>query len=275
MRALKISHWNYFGILGRLNQLLLWRSVALLAFPIGLGQTIISQAAITHSIFPKSGNVSTTTSTPDLSQVEFDRVEESTVYFKSASGAPLLKPLKTNLYDLSFLGSLRPSRGGLPYFFFSGKPCQNCQVDKEIYSLRPSSEKPVTFVYPGKILDPASKKLLFESRAFFGQCLAHHQDVYVVFQRELVDRKRQRRLMSSVFIAEPGQDYFQENLIERRLPSLGRTLQLVRSKKCREIDGRNRFMLSKPLDLHPHDNGDSDDPADDSDDAPSPVEERT
>lgn len=261
-----ISRCNSFEIHG----FPLWRLIARIAAALLLFPFLALPArALQASILNTGPGIGVGSSI--LSETEFDRIEQSTIYFKPSPGAPPLKPLKTNLYDLSFLGSLKAPAGGSPYFLFSGKPCENCQVDREIYSIRASAEKPIAFVYPGKILDPATKKLLFESRAFFGQCLPKKRDVYVVYQTELVDRRRQRRLMNSVFIAEAGREYFQENLIEKRPPSIRPTLQLVKSKKCKEIDGRNRFMLTKPLDLHPHDNGNSDD-TDEPDEVETPPE---
>jgi hypothetical protein len=202
-----------------------------------------------------------------IEQVTFDRLEQDTVYFKAPEGAPLPQPLKTNLFDLSYLGILKPSEGGAPYFLFTGKPCQSCLDDKAIYALRPNSTKPTTFVSPGKIIDPKNKGLLLESRAFYGKCLPRRGDVYVAFQKERVDRKR--GLQPSVFVAEAGKDYFDENLIERRLPSVKTTEQLVKRKTCWEIAGRNRLMLSKPLDLHPRANVDSDDDSDEDNSSPS------
>jgi hypothetical protein len=110
------------------------------------------------------------------------------------------------------------------------------------------------FVYPGRILDPKTRATLLESRAFFGRCLAGRGELYAVFQRERVDRRRS--LQSSLFVAEPAADLIHEELIERRLPRLSFTLKRVRAKQCVEIDGRSRMMLSKPLDLTPRRGGD-------------------
>jgi hypothetical protein len=202
---------------------------------------------------------------PRIEKISLDRIEESTVFFKAPEGTPAPAPLKTKIFDLSYIGQLTP-QGGLPYFLVSGKPCSDCMDDKTIYALRPNSEKPNSFVYPGKILDPKTRALLFESRAFFGKCMNSKGDVYMVFQRERVDRKH--ALQSSVYIAEAGRDSLLENLMERRMPSINATLKLVRKKTCQEISGRNRLMLSKPLDLNPR-NHDEDVEADDRDDEES------
>lgn len=106
-----------------------------------------------------------------------------------------------------------------------------------------------------------------ESRAFFGRCLAtraadEEDDVYIVFQKERVDRHH--GLQSSVFVANASADFLREKLIERGMPSLSRTLTLVKMKKCHEIPGRSRMMVLKPhglnwRNLQPGDEDDDDD----------------
>ena len=214
----------------------------------------------------------TTLPTLSLERVTFDRVEDQTLFFKTPEGTPSVAPLKTKIFDLSYLGELRPSQGA-PYFLLSGRPCDDCLDDKTVYAFRPGIQygiqKPNAFVYPGKILDPKSRALLFESRAFFGKCLTGKNDVYVLFQKEKVDKRP--RLQTSVFFAEAKMDSLSENLLERKLPNIQNTLRLVKKKSCKEISGRNRLMLAKPLDLTPknHDNeaDDRDDDADNADEA--------
>ncbi|MCM2279163.1 MAG: hypothetical protein NDJ89_13890 [Oligoflexia bacterium] len=156
--------------------------------------------------------------------------------------------IKTDLHDVSYLGALRAGAGELPYFLFSAKPCQDCLQDTSLHLIRPNDSRPQTFTYPGRILDSKTRTLLLESRAFFGRCLTQTpNDVYIVFQKERVDRRR--HLQSSVYIAEAGPDHLDERLLERRLPSVSHSLTWVKRKSCREISGRYRMMLRKPLDL--------------------------
>jgi len=194
--------------------------------------------------------------------VDFDRLEDSTIYFKPANGGPTPKAVKTGLSDLKYFGALRPAgasdaANSPPYFIFSGRPCKDCLQDIGIYAIRPFGGRPEAYVYPGKILEHKSRALVLESRSFYGKCLAHQNDaVYLVFQKERIDRKN--GLQASVLIAEPGADHMEERLIERRLPKLQDTLRLVKSKQCHEIEGRNRIMLSKPLDIRVRHSNDSD-----------------
>lgn len=190
---------------------------------------------------------------PTVDLTTFDHADEAngTLVFASPSDTTPPKPLKTDLAETKYLGTLRPPEGP-PYFLFSAKPCKTCQDEQGIFAVRPNDRKPTAFVYPGKILDPKSRALLLESRAFFGKCLPNREDLYIVFQQERVDRRS--RLQPSVLIEEAGKDHLNETLIDRHAPKLRTVLQQVKRKVCREIEGRNRLMLSRPLDLHPHSN---------------------
>ncbi|OFZ55785.1 MAG: hypothetical protein A2428_18015 [Bdellovibrionales bacterium RIFOXYC1_FULL_54_43] len=214
--------------------------------------------------------------TPVENAIDVDRVEQGTVYFRAPSGAETPRPVKTDLHELRYLGALHDPGGSTPYFLFTGRPCENCAQSSAVYALRPTTgalaHTLTSFVYPGKVLEAKTRAVLLDSRAFFGRCLYREKsDVYVVFQKERVDRRRS--LQQSVFIAEPGPEHLDERLLERGLPRLQDTLKLVRAKQCRELDGRNRLMLRKPLDLTPRRGTDRDD--DDEDDDPPPKENQT
>jgi hypothetical protein len=157
--------------------------------------------------------------------------------------------VETKLFDLKHLGTIEAADGSPPYLLFSGRACQSCDQDRHVYAIRADGGRSTHFVYPGKILDPKSRAVVLESRAFFGKCLPGGRDAYVVFQREKVDRRR--GMQTSVFVAEPARDHLSERLIERRQPNVKTALQQVKRKQCQEIEGRNRLMLAKPLDLKP------------------------
>ncbi len=184
-----------------------------------------------------------------FNKIDFDHLMDGTIYFRTSDSPPHssdLKTYKTSLSDLNYLGALRPSEGE-PYFLFTGKQCENCQGDRKIYVVRPTSPKPTPFVYPGKIFEPRTKALVLESQAFFGKCLPHRGDILIIFQKEKVDRRP--RLQSSVIIAEATQSYLAETLLERHLPSVQTALQFVKRKTCFKIEGRNRIMASKAIEL--------------------------
>ncbi len=183
-----------------------------------------------------------------LATAEFDRIEGSTLILKAVPGQATPSPIQTELYDLRYLGTLRPPADAPtvpPYFLLTAKPCKTCALDSGIYAVRPGG-RTEPFVHPGKIIDPSSRSVALESRAFFGRCLYQSKnDLYVVFQKERVDRRAQ--MQPSVFVAEPGADHLQERLLERRLPRLQDTLKLVKAKQCQEIISRNRIGQGKEL----------------------------
>jgi hypothetical protein len=189
--------------------------------------------------------------------VEFDHLDEGILYFKS-TGDSTPSPLKTGLTDAKLVGILRPLPGGEPFALITGKTCKNCQADEGLFALPPSGGKPSGYLFPGKIFESKNHALAYEGRAFFGRCLSRKtHDVLVIFQRETVDRKH--GLLKSVLISEPAlehegglQSHLHETLLEAHLPSLNDTLRLVKHHECAEIAGRNRVMLSHPLDVQLH-----------------------
>jgi hypothetical protein len=194
---------------------------------------------------------------------EIDHVDDNTVYFKKSAtttdtAATVPPPLRLpGLYNIKPLGALRNSNGQ-PYFLLSAKPCKDCNQDPGIYAIHsPETNEgsvhvsPTGYVFPGRIVDPRSRAMLSESRVFYGHCLrSRANDVLVIFQREKIDR---HGIQSSVLIAElphkDGMYHLEETLLERHLPRLNDTLRETRSHTCHEIEGKNRLMASRLLDV--------------------------
>lgn len=173
---------------------------------------------------------------------EIEHIDGGTVYLKKAV------PLKTRLADLVVLGWLE-SDATAPYLVLTARSCETCAQERHVYLIRLDGKQSTHFVHPGRVVDPKTGLTLIESRSFFGHCITGYGEVLVTFQKERVDRRR--ALQQSVHVAWPGKEYLQEKLLERRLPGVHQALHFVRAKKCKEISGRNRLMLSKPLDLTP------------------------
>lgn len=191
------------------------------------------------------------------SDVQFGSIQDQAVSFTVTPGSKQIppKPIKTSLFDLKHIGALSPHDGSMPYFLFSANPCESCSAERALYLIRPgvapAAPTITSFVQPGKIFDTKSRALLMESRAFYGHCLAagghdanELDDAYIVFQKERVDRRH--KLQTSIFIAQASPDFLREHLAERGLPPLTRTLGLVRTGKCHEIETRNRLTVLKP-----------------------------
>lgn len=201
--------------------------------------------------------------TGGLFEIEVERVEGQTLFFRVPEGKTKPAPQKVDLHDISPLGAIGKT------VVLAAKPCQNCSQEKAIYLLTPGKSKPQPYVFPGKILDPKTRAVLLESRGFFGKCLNRRGPVYVVYQKERVDRRKS--LQTSVFFAEPNANHpghLDETLLERHLPSLNETLRMVKLKTCREVPGSNRMMLSRPLDLKPRNSREQNEDDDSIDDTP-------
>jgi hypothetical protein len=193
---------------------------------------------------PTSTNLTPTTTPSGSSPITVDHIDKQTIFF---SGNSAIKTLKTELHDLVFISALSPEDQSIPYFLFAANPCADCNQERALYLIRPTTIPQITtFVYPGHVLDGKSHQLILDSRGFYGHCTlsTDHSDQYVVFQRENVDRRH--RGLNSVFVAHASGDYLREQLMERGMPKLQRTLQLVKQKQCKEIAGRSRIMPIKP-----------------------------
>jgi hypothetical protein len=191
--------------------------------------------------------------------VVMDRVDGNTLYFKTTDKSDAPKPMVLDtLSDIQPIGTLRGAQGGKPYHVIRARPCKDCKQEPAIFIVQPGNPKLARFVEPGRILDNRTRGTVMDSRAFYGHCLTSRAgDVYVVFQKEKVDRRKQPQ--QSVLVIEPTTenieggklyDHLQEKLIERGLPNIAKTLHLVKSKACHELDGRHRVMASHPVDVN-------------------------
>lgn len=193
---------------------------------------------------------------PAQPSIEFDRFEGELLYFKNNAST---FSVKTPLLNPSYLGKLIPSGStassadgeSFPYFLFEAKTCDSCPLAVHAVKADPANPaqatSPTTFVYPGKIIDKKKYGVIFQSRAFFGRCLPRKGDVYVSFQRELTSKRRGQQ--PSVYFAEATKSGFEEQLIERHMPSIKETLRRVKAKQCVEISGQNRAMGPQTINL--------------------------
>ncbi len=183
-----------------------------------------------------------------------DRIDGSTLIFQAG------KPLKTNLFELKFLGVLRDS-GEAPFLVISGRNCKDCSTETQVHLVRRDGELTQTFVHPGRVSDPKTGNVLLDSRAFFGKCLPGQADSYVVLQKELIEKKRRgarvRLTESSLFTAQPEAGRLSEKLTELRsvghLTSRQReVLRQVKANRCFEIPGASRVATQKPFEVKNH-----------------------
>lgn len=150
---------------------------------------------------------------------------------------------KTTLYGLKVVGKLRTG-GKLPYYILSGVGCDGCDANTSIYIHSPSDGsmknegEQQRFEYPGRELYYVDRTLVYESRTFFGNCLAGHPDAVVWFEKFVGEDKNWH---SDVQVAEVKSDNLVVNTINHNLPSVGEAEHAVRIGQCQEIPGTNRF----------------------------------
>jgi hypothetical protein len=107
-----------------------------------------------------------------------EMVESNRLKFEKVDGINIMyngdEKFNTGLYDLEDIGQLA-TKNKLPYLILSGRDCRDCDENISIYIISPSDfllnvrEKP-RYSYPGKEIDYATNKLVFESRMFYGNC---------------------------------------------------------------------------------------------------------
>jgi hypothetical protein len=158
--------------------------------------------------------------------------------------------LKTDADKPNFVSVLTDPESGTPYVLYEARTCPKCEASNtSLYLHRLDGRgKATKFSYPGKITDTKKGALVYNGQFFYGHCLPSVKAGVVIHQSEAVDRRGTQR---SVVIAEPGPQYVYEVLLERRLPSVKTTQDLVKRKVCTQIAGRDRAVLRKPLDLTP------------------------
>jgi len=124
---------------------------------------------------------------PDSSNWYFDKIIGQTIYFK------FNKQFKTNLYDLKYIGQLK-TKSKAPYLILSGRNCNECDENISIFIHSPSDgpmkneARQTRYSYPGKELDYATNKLIFESRMFYGDCLNNKNESVVWLQKNLNEK---------------------------------------------------------------------------------------
>jgi len=168
-------------------------------------------------------------------------VQDSTIRFQQPPGRDAVAPLTlTPLKDLELINWLKPSVDAAPYLLIAANSSQI--AEKSLFLVRADGKgKPQRVTFPGKLLDPKTREVVYESRVFYGRCLPGlEHDALVAYQRERMDRKH--GLQSSLYVAEASPTMLAEKLIEKRPPQIS-TIQLrVKMRQCTEIVGKNRFF---------------------------------
>jgi len=168
---------------------------------------------------------------------EVTKIEDQTIHFSNE-----LNSLDTKLHRIKVLG-IAEQNSKIPTILLEASPCKECENEKSIYFIKADGSKIAQYVYPGKIRNDRTKNLEYTSNAYFGECLKETEQIYVVFQKEKIDRRS--KLQSSVLVAKPNQHGIAEELIVnwRRRPAEYYVKNRVKKGKCQEIAGLDRVTL--------------------------------
>src|ERR1035437_1195618 len=146
--------------------------------------------------------------------------------------------INTKLYDMSYLGSLSDSTGGI-YFVLSGRACKECDENIAIFLFSPKDTlKPVSelfkYTYPGKEYDYENNQLLFESKLFLAKKAGSTSNYLVWVQNEKNDNAK---IDSSMFIVDIFNDKIRERKITSHVHDYINELKLLKSyKEIKEIE---------------------------------------
>jgi len=153
---------------------------------------------------------------------------------------------KTTLYHLKLVGEL-PRSGKSPYYILSGFGCTECDANRSIYVHSPS-DGPMKgegeqrrFLYPGRESDVENHRVVYESRAFFGNCVAMYPNAVIWFERFVGDAGRWH---TRVVVAEAKSDNLVIESVQTNSPKIEEAVNSVGRGQCTEIPGINR--LSEP-----------------------------
>ena len=112
------------------------------------------------------------------------RIEGQTLHFKNGT------KFTTNIYNLRYISQLQTIKKA-PYLILSGTGCIDCDSNISIYIVSPSdgpmqkeSRQP-RYVYPGQIIDEATKKIMLESKVFLGLCSNQEMSSVIWLQRSI------------------------------------------------------------------------------------------
>ncbi len=173
-------------------------------------------------------------------------IEEGKIFFTAPTGAAEPAPVKTSIANATFHGMMRTSDDSVPYLVLTGLPCAGCERQAAVYLIRGDGGVVERFVHPGQVTDARKGRLVYESSAYFGQCLRDKKPVYVAFQREKADRRRFMQL--SVLRVDIGTERLEEKLLVRRLPSESLAKAAVRKKICTRLPELKRKSADELLD---------------------------
>ena len=155
---------------------------------------------------------------------------------------PAKTTFATGFVEARFVGLL-PVPGRAPYLVMAGRSCDACDARVTLYIHSPADgpmkggERDPRYPYPGKKRDYDDNPV-FESRAFFGQCLGAAAQEVVWFAKRL---QADGTWKETVFALVAGQHALEEREYGEPTPSLKATLERVRAERCWEVPSLDQY----------------------------------
>jgi hypothetical protein len=196
----------------------------------------ISQTADSLTTNPKSNKSQTTDSLTTKTKINinwtFDKVQDSKLIFKGG------QTFETNLFELEYLGQVSGDDKA-PFLIFSGRDCNECDANISIYIHSPSDGKLVIdhgqnrYQYPGTEKDYETARVIYISRAFYGQVLDNINGV-IWYENRLLENGKMGRF---VFLSRIDNGSLKDTTYDDN-GKLDQTIRLKNKGLCNEIVGR-------------------------------------
>jgi hypothetical protein len=162
----------------------------------------------------------------------FSKVDSSRLLF--ANG----RVVETSLYELTYIGQI-PLEHKSPLLIFSGRDCDGCDENVSMYMQSPSDGKLEVefgknrYQCPGTETDFETDKLLYTSRAFYGQVLENTNGV-IWYENRLMENGNWQH---DVFLSWMDHDIRRDTMYYSGIDS-NQTFALLKQGLCKEIKGR-------------------------------------
>jgi hypothetical protein len=168
----------------------------------------------------------------DIINWEFLKVKNDELIFKGGNS------YKTDLFDLEYIGQIKADPKA-PYLIFSGRDCEGCDENINIYIHSPSDGKlrvengQNRYQFPGMETDYETDSLLYTSQAYFGEILEKKYGL-IWYENNLLENGKMGK---STFVT-----YIENGILRDTIfvdhKDLSETLKLLKRGLCKEIKGR-------------------------------------
>jgi hypothetical protein len=168
-------------------------------------------------------------------------------HVKKVTGTYLIfdnKRLKVSLCDLQYLGQMKDSVSGNPYFILVGRASREGDENLAIYIFTPSDtiksvNQLLKYSYPGKENDYLTNQPIFESRLFLNKSSKEEVKSLIWDQKSRIDRDSYD---NCIFIV----DIYQGKIRERRIKENESIYKVEKSKLSQYSEMQGIVVSSEP-----------------------------